>query len=127
MPAFNQLLAAGDYSAAIDLVNRTDVPAVERDHMLGDLVLDGLVDDKAKSKPQATVADGLGLLEQAAAAGSPQAISSLRGRFETGLNSRGRNQLMAANPELADCWRTVEASEKKPAQCIALRAELKLP
>ncbi len=127
MPDFNKFLAAGDYAAAMALVKRVDVPDATRDHMLGDLVLEGLADDKAKSRPQATVADGLGLLETSAASGYPQAISSLRGRFENGINYQGRNQIMSANPALADCWRSAESGVKKPADCISLRAKLKLP
>jgi hypothetical protein len=126
-PQFTALLAKGDYAGAIDLTKRTDMPAAEQDAMLGTLTLDGLVDQRATTKPAYSIAEGLAFMEAAALTGRPQSVSDLRGKFTTGLNDAGKNQIMPPLPELAACWTKVEAGTEKPQICVDLRKKLKLP
>jgi hypothetical protein len=126
-PQFTALLAKGDYAGAIDLTKRTDMPAAELDALLGTLTLDGLVDQRATTKPGYSIAEGLAFMETAALAGRPQSVADLRSKFTTGLNDAGKNQIMPPQPALAACWTKVEAGTEKPQVCVDLRKKLKLP
>ena len=125
--AMNALLQKGDYAGAIAFVEKSGVPASDKDGVIGTLIADGLVDREASTRPQYTLADGFTRMERAAAAGRIQSVADLRAKFTTGINDRGRNVLMPPVPELATCWTDVEEGKEKAASCIAMRERLKVP
>jgi hypothetical protein len=125
---FNTLLKNGDYAAAIAWVTAAPgIAANEKDGVIGTLILDGLVDPKASSKPPYKLADGFERLEKAALAGRPQSVSDLRAKFTTGINYEGKNSLMPANEALAKCWTSVEALSNQAQACVDLRKSLRVP
>ena len=124
---FTALLRKGDYAGAIAIVEKSTLPATEKDGVTGNMILDGFVDPSAATRPKYTLGEGLTRMERAASSGRTQSIADLRGRFTTGLNDRGRTVVMPANPELATCWSKVEAGSGKAGECVALRARLGIP
>lgn len=125
---FNTLLQKGDYAGAIAFVNAAaDIPANEKDGVIGTLILDGLVDPKATTKPPYKLGDGFDRLERAVVAGRTQSVADLRAKFSTGINYEGKNSLMPANEDLAKCWSEVESGSRKPPACIEMRKSLHVP
>ena len=124
---FNSLVRKGDYAAAIALVEKAELAASEKDGVIGILILDGLVDPSAATRPPFVLADGFTRIERAATAGRTQSIADLRGKFTTGLNYEGKNILMPPNEALAKCWTTVEAGNDKASTCITMRQSLQVP
>lgn len=122
-PQVVDLVRTGDYRAAIERTEHEKLSAAEIDGVTGSLILQGLVDPAATARPPYTVADGLARMERAAAAGRMQSAADLKGKFTTGINHRGGNQLLAPNAELAGCWAKVEDGKEKAAACIALRKQ----
>jgi hypothetical protein len=120
-------LSTGDYVRAIEAVLRSRVSKVEKDGVTGVLILDGLVDPDAKTKPPYTLADGFARMERAALRGRRQSVADLRAKFEVGINYQGKNSLMAPVEALASCWRQVEGGSQKAAGCVALRRQLRVP
>jgi len=124
---FNALLQKGDYAGALAFLDKASLPAAEKDGVAGTLILDGLVDPKATTKPPFPLSEGFKRLERAAAAGRGQSASDLKAKFTTGINYEGKNSLMPPNPELATCWGAVEKGSEKAPACIELRQSLKTP
>jgi hypothetical protein len=124
---FNALLKQGDYAGAIAFVEKSSISPTEKDGVAGTLILDGLVDPQASTRPAYRLSEGFARMERAAAAGRVQSISDLRAKFSTGINYAGKNILMAPNPALANCWSKVEAGAEKADACIAMRQRLRIP
>ena len=120
-------LTKGDYAGAIEAVSRSKVSKVEKDGVTGILILDGLADPEATTKPPYTLADGLARMERAALRGRHQSVADLRAKFTVGVNYQGRNRLMAPYRSLAECWQQVQAGSTKAAACVALRKQLQIP
>jgi hypothetical protein len=124
---FNALVRRGDYAAAISFVEKSQLPAGEKDGVTGTLILDGLVDPSPATRPPYPLTEGFTRLERAASAGRVQSIADLRGKFTTGLNYAGKNILLPPNDALAKCWANVEAGTDKAATCITMRQRLQVP
>lgn len=127
VPLFSDLLQKGEYAGVIELVQKTDMPVNERNGILGNMILDGLVDQKAITRPAYTLEEGMRYMETAAAAGRIQSVSDLRGKFTTGLNDAGKGVVMPPNPDIAACWQRVEGGQEQATTCINLRKKLKFP
>jgi hypothetical protein len=127
MSDFNALLRKGDYAGAIAFVEKSTLPAREKDGIIGTLILDGLVDQSASTRPPYPLAEGLARMEHAASAGRAQSVADLRAKFTTGLNDSGKNKLMPPNDALAKCWSDVEGGKQKPVMCVRLRKRLHVP
>jgi hypothetical protein len=124
---FGTLLQKGDYAGAIAFVNAAKLSAAEKDGVTGNLILDGLVDPRATTKPPFPLAEGFTRLERAAAAGRKQSIADLRAKFTTGLNFEGKNSIMPPNASLAGCWNEVASGSSKASACIEMRKKLRVP
>ena len=124
---FNALLRKGDYAGAIALVDQSALAATEKDGVTGTMILDGLVDPSASTRPAFPLSEGLARMERAALGGRAQSIADLRGKFTTGVNDRGKTVVMPANAVLAECWSKVEAGGEKAGECVALRRRLGFP
>jgi hypothetical protein len=125
--AFNALLAKGDYAGAIQFVKRSSLSASDKDGVTGTLILDGLADRSATSRPPFPLSEGFARLEKAASAGRAQSVADLRAKFTTGINDAGKNSIMPPNDALAKCWEGVESGRKKASACIQLRKRLRVP
>ena len=121
------LLAMGDYAGAIAAIEASSAREDEKLATTGRLALDGLVDPQAKTRPQLSIEEGIDRLERAALVANKVAVADLAATFNVGVNFRGKNVLLAARPELANCWNRVQAEEKKAADCVALRKTLGTP
>ena len=124
---FNRYLANGDYAGAIAFAEKSSLPHSERDGIVGNLILDGLVDPAASTRPPYSLSEGFARLERAAAAGRVQSAADLRAKFTVGINYEGKNILMAPVAALSQCWAQVEAGEQSAASCIALRQRIHVP
>jgi hypothetical protein len=125
--AFNALLAKGDYAGAIQFVERSKLSASDKDGVTGTLILDGLADRSATSRPPFPLSEGFAHLEKAALAGRAQSVADLRAKFTTGINDAGKNSIMPPNEALAKCWEGVESGKKKASACILMRKRLRIP
>jgi hypothetical protein len=121
------LLANGDYVGAIAAIEASSAPEVEKLSATGRLILDGLIDPAAKTKPSFSVDDGLSRLENAAKMGHEPSVSDLVGFFTVGLNYRGERVLFPPFPALASCWQAVQKSTKLASDCAVLRKSLGAP
>jgi hypothetical protein len=124
---FNTLVSKGDYAGAIAFVEKSGLPADEKDGITGTLILDGLVDPNASTRPAYPLGEGFIRMERAVSAGRTQSAADLRAKFTTGINYEGKNILMPPNEALANCWTDVEAGKEKSAACIAMRQRLRIP
>ena len=124
---FNALLGKGDYAGAIAFVEKSALTAAEKDGVTGTLILDGLVDPSASTRPAHPLAEGFTRMERAAAAGREQSVADLRAKFTTGINYEGKNILLPPHRALAECWANVEAGNEKATACISMRQRLRVP
>ncbi|HLK67357.1 MAG TPA: hypothetical protein VKU19_28170 [Bryobacteraceae bacterium] len=124
---FAALLQKGDYAGAIAFTETSAMASRDKDGVIGTLILDGLVDHGATTRPKASLADGFDRMERAAAAGRSQSVADLRAKFTTGVNDAGKNSLMAPLPALAKCWTDVEQGSEKAGSCIQMRQKLRVP
>jgi hypothetical protein len=124
---FNLLVSKGDYAGAIAFVEKSNLAPDEKDGINGNLILDGLADPAASTRPPYTLSDGFARLERAAAAGRVQSVADLRAKFTVGVNYEGKSVLMAPVARLGQCWAKVEAGTQSAAFCIALRQRLHVP
>lgn len=114
-------LQRGDYAEAVALTERTALPQPEIDQAVGLLLLDALVDEQAVTRPKGDLEDGLRRVEGAALAGHPDAATSLRALFHTGLSYQGKNVQLAAQPALEACWQQVEDGTAEATRCVEMR------
>jgi hypothetical protein len=121
------LLAAGDYAAAISGIETSGASEIDKLSASGRLILDGLVDPAAKTKPNFSVDEGLSRLERAAILGHEPSVSDLVGFFTLGLSFRGEKRVFPPSPALAACWQAVQKSTKSAADCVTLRKTLGAP
>jgi hypothetical protein len=124
---FNALVSKGDYAGAIALVEKSGLAADEKDGITGTLILDGLVDPEASTRPGFPLGEGFTRMERAVSAGRTQSVADLRAKFTTGINYQGKNILMPPHQGLATCWTNVEAGKEKATACIAMRRRLRVP
>jgi hypothetical protein len=120
-PLVSAAIARGDYAEAVTLTERTELPSAERDHAVGQLVLEAYADAAAARRPSIDLEGGIRRLERSALAGSSDAASSLRALFHTGLSQAGENRLLEPVAALEACWRGVESDSGSAASCVELR------
>jgi hypothetical protein len=120
-PKVAAALQRGDYVEAIALTERTALPQPAIDQAVGLLVLDSLVDTAAVTRPAGGLEEGIGRVEAAALAGLPDAATSLRALFHTGLSYQGQNTQLAAHPALEACWQEVEDGKAHAERCVEMR------
>ncbi|MCC2975825.1 hypothetical protein LK533_03935 [Sphingomonas sp. PL-96] len=114
-----------DYGRAITAIARSGRPAATIALETGNLIVAGHREAQPERRPAETLDQGLALLERAARSrgeAADIAPQHLRLWFERGVGS-GAHAAMAPQPALARCWAAVEVREKRPASCIAMRAE----
>jgi hypothetical protein len=121
------LLSSGDYVGAIAAIEKSAASEPEKLSATGRLMLDGAVDPNAKTRPNASIDDGLSRLERAAKLGHEPSVSDLVGVFTVGVNYRGERVLLPPVAELANCWQAVQKQSKTIGDCIALRKQLGIP
>jgi hypothetical protein len=121
------LLAQGDYNAVLDEIDKAKITDAEKLGTSGRIILDGLVDPKAKTRPKFTIDEGLSRMEKAALLGRETSVNDLAAVFTTGVGFRDEKKLLLPAPELADCWNGVKSKAKTSDTCIALRKSLGVP
>jgi hypothetical protein len=121
------LLAQGDYGAVLEVIDKAKISEAEKLGTSGRIILDGLIDPNAKTRPKFSVEEGLSRMEKAVTLGRDTSISDLAALFTNGLGYRDEKKLFAAVPELASCWNEVKSKAKSADVCIALRKSLGVP
>ena len=115
-------LQRGLYADAVLLARQAKVPKPESDFAIGEIILQGHMDESAAQSPQETIEEALELVEAAALAEHQPAISSLAATFSTGLRRKVTDAfLLKPSAALNQCWENAKTKPQMARSCVDMR------